>query len=201
MGRFYQDLFVCKVLVIGDVKVGKSSLIDKYVFDKFNEETSSTIGVDFRSVGMTYMDRKMKLMIWDTAGQERFRSIVTSYYRDADCVILCYDISDKESFNSLNNWYDTIKKNCLNDTLVFMVGTKSDRDDDREVSKIDAENFAAERNIHHCEISSKNSTKNEINEQLFHPIIKSLYERDKYVRPQDTETVVEHKEKSCCNIN
>jgi small GTP-binding protein len=202
MGRFYDDLFVCKVLVIGDATVGKSSLIDKYVSDKFSIDTFSTIGVDFQSITLSYMNTNIKLQIWDTAGQERFRSIVISYYREADCVILCYDITNRDSFISLESWYGTIKKSCAENTIVFMVGTKLDHNRERSVTQAEALEFAANHNFQYCELSAKEFNRDVINEQLFTPIVKALYERDKEIIDRgSTEINIDHyknKEKSSC---
>lgn len=202
MGKFYDNVFVCKILVIGDATVGKSSLIDKYVNEKFSIESFSTIGVDFQSITLSYMDTTMKLQIWDTAGQERFRSIVTSYYREADCVILCYDITNRDSFVSLESWYSTVKRSCVENTIVFMVGTKLDHNKERSVTQAEAVEFAASHNFQYCELSAKEFTRESINEHLFSPIVKALYERDKKIIDQASDEIktdlYKNKEKSSC---
>ncbi|KAJ2012829.1 Ras- protein Rab-18-B, partial [Coemansia sp. S680] len=95
-----------KILLVGDSNVGKSSILLRFTDDHFlsPEDTSATIGVDFK-VKMYDLDgTRYKLTIWDTAGQERFRTLTSSYYRGAQGVILVYDVCSRESFEHLNNW-------------------------------------------------------------------------------------------------
>lgn len=206
MGKFYQDIFVFKILLIGDATVGKTALVERYVTDKFMSEPYSTIGVDFKSITATYINQQIKLQIWDTAGQERFRSIINSYYREADCVILCYDITNNESYLNLKNWYEVIKEKCTDDVIIFMVGTKLDYDNKREVLYEDAKQFAKTYNMEYCEISSKDNSREQLNKELFSPIIKSLYDRDKDIinkKEEDNIIVINKiiKPPSCCNTN
>jgi small GTP-binding protein len=122
-----------KIIIIGDPAIGKSTLLYKYLFDEFNEKLNSTIGVDYQIKNMTTGDHNLKLHIWDTAGQEKFMSLTQNYFRNADAVILCFDLTNKKSFMNLDKWYNSV---CVYNPYAsfILVGTKSDLIETREVN-------------------------------------------------------------------
>lgn len=111
--------------------VGKTSLVQRYVKNSFNPATtSSTVGASFvtKRVLDSTSDTVVRLQIWDTAGQERFRSISRLYYRGANAGLLCYDITDEQSFQEMAGWLVELKQNLGEDSplVIHVVGTKSD---------------------------------------------------------------------------
>merc|ERR1711991_236141 len=125
--------FLIKALLIGDSGVGKTSILKRQVDDlPPGDSTSSTIGVDFkistqkRTDPNTGATKNIKLQIWDTAGQERFRTITRSYYRGAHVIMLVYDITSLESFNSLPMWLSEVEKNS-HDRVIKLVVRKQGR--------------------------------------------------------------------------
>ena len=109
--------------------VGKTSLVHRYVKNTFTPPTTtSTIGASFLTKRVVDIDTStvVRLQIWDTAGQERFRSISKLYYRGANAAVLCYDITDAESFAEMGRWLLELKDNLGHDVIVHVVGTKSD---------------------------------------------------------------------------
>ena len=86
-----------KVVIIGDTGVGKTSILFRYVLNKFDENLGSTFGAGFKTKEVPYNDEgdKIKLNLWDTAGQDRFESVTKLYFRDAEAAIVVYDITDK----------------------------------------------------------------------------------------------------------
>ena len=90
-----------KLMVIGETKVGKTSLIKKYTKDIFGGTYLTTVGIDFQEKIIDVEDKSVKLQIWDTAGQERFRNIAKSYFHKSDGFLLVYDINCKDSFEKL----------------------------------------------------------------------------------------------------
>eukprot|EP00924_Labyrinthula_sp_SR-Ha-C_P003561 maker-scaffold_53-snap-gene-1.0-mRNA-1 protein AED:0.02 eAED:0.02 QI:71/1/1/1/1/1/2/58/229 len=124
----YDHLF--KLVLIGDSGVGKSSLLLRFADSTFTQNYISTIGVDFRfrSVKLKTKEKTLniKLQIWDTAGQERFRTITSAYYRSADAIVLCFDLTEKESLEHVTQWLSEVQKYAGNDVVILIVGNKLD---------------------------------------------------------------------------
>ncbi|KAJ9059761.1 hypothetical protein DSO57_1037968 [Entomophthora muscae] len=95
-----------KVIILGDSGVGKTSLMNQYVNKKFSNQYKATIGADFLTKEVVVDDRVVTMQIWDTAGQERFQSLGVAFYRGADCCVLCFDVNNAKSFETLDSWRD-----------------------------------------------------------------------------------------------
>ena len=93
-----------KIIILGAQGVGKTSLMERFVAQKFNAQYKATIGADFSTKDVTVGNELVTLQIWDTAGQERYQSLGTAFYRGADACVLVYDISDAQSFTKLETW-------------------------------------------------------------------------------------------------
>ena len=96
-----------KIVIVGDSDVGKTSIIKRFVFNSTPGKEKATIGAaEFNKVvQLNHVGLDINFIIWDCSGQERFRSISSVYYRDADGVILVYDITNQKSFDHINEWY------------------------------------------------------------------------------------------------
>ncbi len=159
--------YLVKCLVIGDSGTGKSSLMMRFTDDVFNTGYISTIGVDFKIKTMDFRDKTIKFQIWDTAGQDRFRTITASYYRGSNAVLLCYDITDKNTFRNIHKWLEEVKKFTVGNPLLILCGTKVDLEEKRIVSYEEAEEYAKANNMHFFESSAKiNSNIKEIFELI-----------------------------------
>ena len=145
-----------KLILIGDVAVGKTSIINSILGQKFNDEYEPSIGVDFFSKTIKYKGKSIKLQIWDSAGQEKFKSLIPNYIRGASLFILVYDITNKSSFNNLNSWIEFI--NNYESTNIIICGNKIDLKDKREVSYEEGEKFSEEKKMDFFEISAKEET-------------------------------------------
>ncbi|XP_041460458.1 ras-related protein Rab-9A-like [Lytechinus variegatus] len=93
-----------KVVILGDGGVGKSSLMNRFVSNKFEQESFHTIGVEFLNKDIVVEGETFTVQIWDTAGQERFKSLRTPFYRGSDCCMLTYGVDDRQSFHNLTMW-------------------------------------------------------------------------------------------------
>jgi small GTP-binding protein len=146
----------CKVLLIGDDKVGKTSMIDRFFDNKFHETYLQTIGCDFRK----YEDNDLKMLIWDLAGAERFRSIVTSYFRGAAGIFVVYDISNRQSFENIKGWMDSIDVYVSDKKEIkfVLVGNKTDLDKERKVTQEEGVKMAKQYNMEFFETSVKDNT-------------------------------------------
>eukprot|EP00440_Ansanella_granifera_P021326 gb/GFBE01023151.1/.p1 GENE.gb/GFBE01023151.1/~~gb/GFBE01023151.1/.p1 ORF type:complete len:202 (+),score=45.55 gb/GFBE01023151.1/:1-606(+) len=144
-----------KLLLLGDSAVGKSSLLMRFCENKFDSNFVLTIGVDFKWKQVERNGRKLKLQVWDTAGQERFRTITPAYYRSAMGVVICYDITDKSTFENVGYWLEQLQQHGDEGVQRILVGNKSDLVDLRKVSKEDGKALADKYSIDFFETSAK----------------------------------------------
>ena len=115
----------------------------------------------------------IKLQIWDTAGRESFKSVTRIFYRGAHCVLLTYDVTREDTFASLSQWMSDLKQHAPEDVLIYMVGNKSEMEEQREVTYERAVEMAREQKIHRVfETSAKTGC---IVEELFASAAKELY--------------------------
>ena len=134
-----------KIVIIGDLFVGKTSILSRYKYEVIESVYSPTVGIDFLTKNVFLEDKTIRLIMWDTAGQERFRSLIPSYLKNANCIILAYDISNKSTFVSLNKWYLDSKQHVSENTLFAICGNKLDLK--RAVTKKEVEDFSNENKI------------------------------------------------------
>ena len=140
-----------KIVIIGDTNVGKTCIIERLINNTFGN-TKSTIGASYTDIKI----KGINLKIWDTAGQEKFRSMINMYYKGSKCIVICYDITEENSFNNVKNWLSEIEKN-VNGIFIILVGNKCDLNDNRKISYENAESFAKENNMFYIETSAKNN--------------------------------------------
>ena len=185
--------YIFRICLLGDAGVGKTSILSRFCDDTFKENYNNTIGVDFRLVTLKHENIISKIHIWDTAGQERFRSLASNYINNAHGFIFIYDITDLDSFNHVINWINmALAKN--NKTVVnFLVGNKSDNDEERKVSKEEAKNLAKEKNLFFLETSARN---NDNIQKLFYFFLYELIKYYKVNKYQENENLVLKQENS-----
>ena len=175
--------YMLRICLIGNICVGKTSLLARYSDDYFKQIYSATIGVDFRVITLKYKDIVAKVHIWDTAGEERYKSITINYYRSSHGFIYVYDITKKETLHNLDTWIHLTNENCSTNVINFLVGNKSDLEKEREVSKEEGEDYARKNNLIFLETSAKNNNNVEkLFEYFTYKLIK-YYEKnqDKYI--------------------
>ncbi|POM75986.1 Rab7 family GTPase [Phytophthora palmivora] len=174
-----------KLIILGDSGVGKTSLMNQYVNQKFSNQYKATIGADFLTKEIMLDDKLVTMQIWDTAGQERFQSLGVAFYRGADACVLVYDITNPkvgfnsamllirgidfvllQSFEKLDTWRDEFLAQAGPrdpDAFPFIVlGNKVDKEVDRRVQKEKAQEWCRSKNvqqpIQHFETSAKEAT-------------------------------------------
>ena len=168
-----------KIVLLGDVSVGKTSIASRFCKNSFNEHHINTIGGAYQQQKVVLPNGGIvKLHIWDTSGQERFRAMTNLYYRDAQVALLTYDVTSPTSFTSIDFWINELKYKVENDNMILcLVGNKCDLpSDDRKVSKIQGENYAKENNLIFFETSAKSG---EGITELFNTIGNKIYEASK----------------------
>ena len=148
-----------KIVAIGDSGVGKTSLIQMFEHTRFTENFKPTIGADFSNKEITIDGKVVTLQIWDTAGQERYQSLGTAFYRGADCAFLVYDITNSWSFDNIPNWKNSfLQKSMVSmpESFPFMViGNKIDNEEDRNVEKEQAQEYAKREGMEFLETSAR----------------------------------------------
>lgn len=123
-----------KIVVIGDSGVGKTNLVSQFVDGVFFDDEKPTVGVEFSSKSLRLGEKDIRCQIWDTAGQERFRSVTKAYYNGAAGAIVAFDLTNSRSFESVGRWIEEAEENTKKETVVLLVGNKSDLGHKREVS-------------------------------------------------------------------
>ena len=140
-----------KVVLLGEGRVGKTSILLRYVKGEYSESQASTLQA-------SYLDRRVgsvQLSIWDTAGQERFHALGPIYYRDADGALLVYDITDAESFAKVRKWVRELRQIVGPDIAIAIAGNKSDLEKNRAVSHDEATAYATSVGAVHILTSAK----------------------------------------------
>ena len=149
-----KTLLTLKLLIIGDSRVGKTSLLLNYVEKIFPEAHISTLGVEYKEKEIIKDNYLIRLQIWDTAGEERFRSITKSIYRNANGILFVCDITNRESFKNIKNWIKDAD-NVDKDIKGIIIGNKIDLDNERVVSVEDLEEIGKKYNMPFIETSAK----------------------------------------------
>ena len=124
---------IFKIVLVGDSGVGKTNLLLRYLKNEFNTQTKATVGVEFGNTKVKIDNALIKAQIWDTAGQERYRSITSAYYKGAHGALIVYDITRKDSFDSVEKWLSDLKNNgeekmvIIKDLKDYIVAEKNGR--------------------------------------------------------------------------
>jgi Ras-related protein Rab-21 len=144
-----------KLVLLGDGRVGKTSLTLRYVNNVFSEKQTATIQASYLTKRLTVDGQAVNLCIWDTAGQERFHALGPIYYRDADAALLVYDLLDKDSFDRVQSWVRELKKMASKNIVLAIAGNKSDMDKLRQVNMQESEAYAESIGATHFVTSAK----------------------------------------------
>ena len=147
--------YLLKFVIIGDSGVGKSNILLRYINNTFSDEFKTTVGVEFGAKNLEVNGRIYRIQIWDTAGQENFRSIARAYYKNSVCACVVYDITNRNSFNSIQSWIDDCVKQSPKSILFILIGNKNDLNESREVQYEEGVEFAKKRNMIFLETSAK----------------------------------------------
>ena len=169
--------FSFKILFLGGIGVGKTSIINRYVKNIFNNDQVPTIGIDYRTKTVTYHSKKIKLKIFDTSGQERFHTLTKNYYQGADGIIMVFDLKRIETFEELTYWMEEINKNCdKNNIGLILVGNKNDGNlEERKISNEQGNKIAELYNFIYIETSA---ITNDNIKECFDLMVKTLFDKN-----------------------
>lgn len=147
-----------KTIIVGDSSVGKSNILTKFVDDEFKDYNCTTIGVDYKVIRVDHGEKTIKLLIWDTAGQERFNSIVKTFYKDSQVVIIVFDLTKRDTFDNIEFWIKQVKEEKINDPIYILVGNKVDLQSKRVITKEEVIKKTTDLKLHgYFESSAKNN--------------------------------------------
>ena len=171
------SLKAIKIGLLGDTSVGKSTIVNKFINLDFSDNLLATIGTDKYDTKFTLENgEQIKVIIWDTAGQERFRSMALQALKAVHGIILVFDVTNKKSFISINDWLQTVKENFHNPNLILF-GNKADMEKNNwQVTKKEAEQFAHKLKMNYFETSAH--TRQGLQEG-FSSIINDIYKKNK----------------------
>ena len=147
-----------KLVILGDTSVGKSSIVQRFAHNSFFEFQEPTIGAAFVCKDIEVDNEKIRVEIWDTAGQERYKSLTPMYFRYANIAIIVFDLTNKDSFEGVKYWMQTLEEKGEPDIFKVLVGNKKDIRNKIEVSNEEIKKYTTIHNILYFETSAKNGS-------------------------------------------
>lgn len=198
-----KTIYQYKVILLGSIAVGKTSLLSRYTVNEFKNEHQCTIKTEFKTKLVNINNlTQARLIIWDTCGDEKYKAITRQYYRDAQGIVLVYDVTNLDSFNNINNWYKEIKDNSPKDTVVILVANKTDLEKERKVSLEEGTELADKLGLDYIEVSAKTGDNVYLLfERLSQSMMEKIEDKSKLIDKKtfDEVTMVkEEKKQSCC---
>ena len=191
-----------KIMLLGNMAVGKSSIMYRFTEDNFNVNIMGTAGIDIRKKVIKINDTDMNLMIYDTAGHDRFRQITKSQYKGARGIIVIYDVTDRKAFESVTDWMDHIKTNADSDVEIVLVGNKIDMTN-RAINEEEGKELAKKYNVPFIETSALTGYNIE---KTFTTLVQSIVDKEMkkiVITNEVNNKPVENKKTkndSCCEI-
>ena len=144
-----------KLVILGDVGVGKTNIITRYLSNKFNEDSVTTNGASYMMKKIVLDNVTYRLNVWDTAGQEKFHSVTKMLIQDVNILILCYSIVSRPTFENLDYWYKIITDICGKKLVLAVVGNKNDLYENEEVKEEEGKSYAEKHNAYFKLVSAK----------------------------------------------
>ena len=186
------EFYLYKVVLVGESGVGKTSIINRYVMDKFaNEFFPTTIRSSFQKK-LNVGNKNLNFTIWDTCGQEQYRSMTKDFYRNAVICLLVYDITNQKSFQEVKAfWFDDAIKNRGKEIIFGLAGNKSDLQE-KKVSDEEASDWAQANNVIFGLTSAAESRGID---DLFKRLASKLIETEKKEKPEKKLKLEDNKRK------
>ena len=181
-----QAKFDLKVILVGDISVGKTSVLGRFIDNKFSTEYKCTVGSDTK-VKNVQIDQNnfAKISIWDTAGEEKFRAVTKNYFKDAQGALIVFDLTNKETFIKLSEWIEFVNDASPADVVITLVGNKSDLDSQRKVSFEEGVEYSKILKCDYYEVSAKNGSNiSLIFEKMINKMIAIQIEKEKKEREE-----------------
>ncbi len=165
---------IFKIIIIGDSSTGKTNILNQYLNNKFDSISKATIGVELGNKTFKIKNDTVNCQIWDTAGQERYRSMTKAYYKGALGALIVYDITKRVTFENVDNWFVDLKNSADKKVSLILIGNKNDLEEEREVTKEEAEMKAKDFGIAFLETSALNGNNIEL---AFKTLVEEVYDK------------------------
>ena len=194
--------YLYKIVLIGNSKVGKTSILTRYTEKTFKDEERTRAAV-ISSRNIEYNNQILQLQLWDTSGEEEFRSVTNTFYRSAVGALLVYDITNRESFEALEYWHRDLISHGEECCVIILIGNKSDLKADRAVPKDEANKFAQKKKIPYIETSAKSEIGIDIAFKRLASEIFTLSQTVDYGKPEDRTIKLDaltHHQKTYSNL-
>ena len=152
-----KQIIEIKLILLGDISVGKSSILGRYIDNSFTEDYQCTLQVETKSKVIDIdLNTSVKMNIWDTVGQEKYRNLTRQFFRNCQGAIIVFDLTRKDSFDGVQKWIDELEEFGSN-IPILIVGNKSDLIKEREVNEDVIENFVKNKYMYY-DVSAKNGS-------------------------------------------
>lgn len=188
-----------KIVFLGDCAVGKTCIVLRFAKDFFQENYILTMGLNYEVKKMTLKNGEtIKVQIWDTSGEEKYKSLSKNYYREADGILIIYDITKDNTFQGVKKWMEQIKENInCNNIVISLVGNKNDLEQLRVIKQEDGQNLAKEYDIPFFETSAKDNVNID---KIFEYMAEEMYNKRKNRKKEENNIQLTKKEKKrkCC---
>ena len=195
------------IMTLGNSEVGKTCYILKYTENFFQELYLTTVGIDFKVKTETINDKQYKLFFYDTTGQEKYKSIALNIIRNAQGIILMYDITNKKSFESIPDWIKSIRDSKGENFPMILLGNKLDKEDIRIISEKEGKELADKYGIKFFETSNKTGVNvqesgfalvNEILKNKQNEMISNISKNSFSSKLSSQKTSLKNDERRCC---
>ena len=174
-----------KVIMLGDVAVGKTAIVKRFVDNEFQSTYHCTVGVEYKIKSLK-LDActTVNLKIWDTCGEEKYKTITRQYYRGSHGIVLVFDLTNKNSFDKLHGWLNDIKEYGPKDTCIMLVGNKSDAKERKKFLFEEGKKFGLANKMPYLETSAKTGS-NVVS--LFESLTKKMIDMERYIKQGDDD--------------
>jgi small GTP-binding protein len=149
------DQITFRAVLIGDSSVGKTSVVNRFIHDRFNPAEPNTIGALYGTYSQERQGQKIEIQVWDTAGTEQYQSLTPVYFRSAAAALVVFDVTKRPTFLNLDRWVRTFRGVASEKAIMLIIGNKLDLSDFRCVERSEAEDWAREQNSRYFETSAK----------------------------------------------
>lgn len=180
-----------KIVIVGDSFVGKTNIMSKYLKNKFNENSKATVGVEFGAKQFNIEGHLIKAQIWDTAGTEKYKAIASAYYRGAKGGFVVYDITRKDSFESVDKWVNDLIAAGDKKMIILVIGNKCDLEEQREVTKDQGERKARSLEVAFMETSALSG---ENLDKAFEMMMNEIYKKINEIKIEEDDDKLEEGE-------